>query len=234
MIFLRRSQDRGRADHGWLKSQHTFSFADYYNPQFNGFSCLRVINQDVIAGGTGFPTHGHQNMEIVSYILRGELEHKDSMGTSSVIRPGELQRMSAGTGVRHSEYNASATEECEFLQIWILPNEEGLKPSYEQKAFDFSKSEIKLVAGGSGEASLKIHQDAKIYAAQLKAGAYQLPLSENRAGWLQLIQGEIKMGEYTAKKGDALALMQEEATSFEVMGSEKAHFLFFDLPAYDK
>ena len=240
MIFVRRSKERGHADHGWLKTYHSFSFADYYDKNFMGFSCLRVINQDIIAGGAGFPTHGHRDMEIVTYILRGQLQHKDSMGTSSVIRPGELQRMSAGTGVQHSEFNASRDQDCELLQIWIEPQQRGLTPSYEQKEFTFSKSGFLLVAAPENdpssevsEAPLKIHQDVKIYAVHDLTGSQRLPLSENRAGWLQMITGKLKMGDIEAGPGDALAILQEETPLVENVTGEPIHFLMFDLPAFD-
>lgn len=233
MILQRRSAERGAADHGWLKSKHTFSFVDYYNPSFMGFSCLRVINQDIIDGGSGFPTHGHRDMEIVTYIIRGKLEHKDSTGTSAVIQPGELQRMTAGTGVRHSEFNASATEPCEFLQIWLIPAKMNLAPSYEQKMFDFSAGQLVLVAAPEGSAvgaALTIHQDVKLYSGKLTGAGHELPLQSSRCGWLQLISGQIKVGDFTAGPGDALAFQQELQPKFEVLGQEPAHFLFFDLP----
>ena len=237
MIFQRRSAERGGADHGWLKTQHTFSFADYYDPNFMGFSCLRVINQDIIAGAAGFPTHGHRDMEIITYMIRGRLQHKDSMGTSAFIEPGELQRMSAGTGVRHSEFNASSTEPCELLQIWLEPAQKDLQPSYEQKVFDLSAGKIVLVAAPEAAAvggALKIHQDVKLYSGKLTGPVHELPLQESRAGWLQMISGQIKLGDFTAGPGDALAILQEEKPQFAVVGSEPAHFLFFDLPSYDR
>jgi hypothetical protein len=187
-VIVRRASERGLADHGWLKSFHTFSFADYHDPAHMGFRSLRVINEDRVQPGQGFGTHGHQDMEILSYVLEGQLEHKDSMGTGSVIRPGDVQRMSAGTGVRHSEYNPSSSEPVHFLQIWFLPDRRGLKPSYEQKTFPAAErtGKLRLVASPDGrDGSLTIHQDASLYASLLGRGeSVTHTLAAGRAVWL--------------------------------------------------
>lgn len=235
MIQIRRSEDRGHADHGWLRSHHTFSFADYYDPQFRRFGVLRVINEDFVAAGQGFGTHPHQDMEIVSYIVRGALEHKDSMGNSAVIRPGEVQRMSAGTGVLHSEFNPSADEPTHLLQIWIFPDRKGLEPGYEQKDYSarIAQGELVLAASNDGrEGSVRIHQDAKIYIAKLPRGRAQtLPVEATRRGWLQLIEGEVKLGEHTLRAGDAGAMT--ETSRPELVATQDCHFLLFDLPGGD-
>ena len=172
MLTVRKAEDRGHANHGWLNSHHTFSFADYYDPRHMGFGPLRVINDDTVAGGGGFPTHGHRDMEIISYVLQGALEHRDSLGTGSVMKPGDVQRMSAGTGVMHSEYNASQRDPVHFLQIWIEPNVRGVAPSYEEKRLDAAAgSGLKLIASSDGrEGSVRIHQDASVYVTRPAAG----------------------------------------------------------------
>jgi len=194
MISIRRAEDRGHFDHGWLKTFHTFSFADYYDPKFMGFGTLRVINEDTIAGGEGFPTHGHRDMEILTYVVEGAIAHRDSTGKEGVIRPGELQRMSAGRGVRHSEYNALEEGETHLLQIWIEPNETGIEPRYETRDFSapLEKGEPVLLASPNGKSgSLEIAQDAWVWARRFTTGTeWHLPLSKGRLGWLQVIKGQ--------------------------------------------
>jgi redox-sensitive bicupin YhaK (pirin superfamily) len=232
MLTLRRSNDRGLAELGWLKSRHSFSFGHYYDEKHSGFSVLLVINEDRILGGTGFPTHGHQNMEIISYVLSGALLHKDSMGTEAVILPGEVQRMSAGTGVKHSEYNKLKDKETHFFQIWILPEAEGLKPGYAQKDFSkqLAKGDLFLVVSHDGrEGSLTMNQDANLYLAKPKAGtSLKLPLAKGRKSWLQLAEGGLKVGNQKLSAGDGLAIENEK--QLDVVVEKDAHFLFFDLP----
>ncbi len=232
MTTLIKSNERGQADHGWLKSHHTFSFANYYNPARMGFGVLRVINEDRIAGGTGFGTHPHRDMEIISYAVDGALEHKDSMGTETVIRPGEIQRMSAGTGVRHSEYNHSPDKEAHFLQIWILPEKEGLAPSYAQKSFasDFAKSDLTLVASKSGRnGSVTLNQDVNLYACKAQqAGEKVFKTSLQRKTWVQVIKGKVQVGSADLDSGDAAGI--EDVESVNLKWTSGAEFLFFDLP----
>lgn len=231
MITLRRSADRGRADHGWLDSRHTFSFADYYDPQQMGFRSLRVINEDRVAPGMGFGTHPHRDMEIISYVLEGKLEHRDSMGTGSVIQPGDVQRMSAGTGVTHSEFNGSKTEGVHFLQIWIVPAERGIKPSYEQKTFSEAdkRGRLRLVASPDGrDGSVTIHQDASLYAAVLEAGnAVTHPLAKGRHGWVHVASGSVSLNGQKLAAGDGAAISEESELRLE--GLEKADVLLFDM-----
>jgi redox-sensitive bicupin YhaK (pirin superfamily) len=228
MLTLRKARDRGHANHGWLVSRHTFSFADYMDPAHMGFSVLRVINEDRVAPGQGFPTHGHRDMEIISYVLEGALSHKDSMGNGSVIRPGDVQRMSAGTGVTHSEYNGSEKEGVHFLQIWILPEKRGIAPGYEQKHFseDDRRGAWRLVASpDAAGGSLKIHQDARIYSA-LVDGTLDHAIAPGRRAWLQVARGKVQVGELELREGDGLAV--ENEASLKVSGSGEA--LLFDLP----
>lgn len=196
MICLRKSNDRGRADHGWLKSRHTFSFADYHDPDFMGFRTLRVINEDHIQGGKGFGTHPHRDMEIISYVASGALEHKDSMGNSTVILPGEVQRMSAGTGVRHSEFNPDPNHEVHLFQIWILPEKTGIPPSYGQKSFELelNNNDLVLVVSKDGrDGSLSMNQDADVYVSRLKPGRkFSLQIRSGRGIWAQMINGDRK------------------------------------------
>ena len=231
MILVRPSQKRGRTVLGWLDSYHTFSFGDYMDPVNRGFSVLRVINEDKIKGQTGFPTHGHQDMEIVSFVFAGALSHKDSMGTSSKILPGEVQRMSAGTGVEHSEYNHDS-ETCHLLQIWLFPKERGIQPSYEQKSFAdrLSSQELTLVVSPNGsQDSVTIHQDAKIYQGRVNSGkSLLLPIEHTRNYWVQLIHGSAELGGQSLKTGDGVAITKE--SNLRWMSKEDSEFLLFDLP----
>ena len=230
MITIRKSQDRGHFDFGWLDTYHTFSFGDYYDPEFMGFSSLRVINEDRVAPRTGFPTHGHRDMEIITYILAGALEHRDSMGNGSVIRPGEVQRMTAGTGVTHSEANSS-DDPVHLLQIWILPNARGLKPGYEQRTFtdDEKHNRLRLIASADGrEGSVTINQDASVSASMLDAGhevAHQL--APGRSAWLQVVRGKIAINGNDLNQGDGAAISDEAAIT--IKGREPAEILLFDL-----
>ena len=231
MIALRKSGERGHADHGWLDSHHTFSFADYYDPREMGFATLRVINEDRVQGGRGFGTHPHRDMEIISYVLDGALEHKDSMGTGSVIRPGDVQRMSAGTGVSHSEYNHSPSEQVHFLQIWIEPKRRGVKPSYEQKNFprEEKKGRLRLVASPDGaNGSVQINQDAWIYAAVLDgedAATYALPSGHN--AYVHVARGRVSVNGQALEAGDGAKITAEPRLRFA--DGQDAEILLFDL-----
>jgi len=231
MITIRRAEDRGRANHGWLDSHHTFSFADYYDAAHMGFRALRVINDDRVKGGMGFGTHGHRDMEIISYVLEGALAHKDSMGTADTILPGDVQRMSAGTGVMHSEFNASKTELVHFLQIWLLPDKRGIQPSYEQKRFaeEEKAGKLRLVASPTAtEGSLQIHTDARVYAGVFAAGqSAELPLAAGRHAWIHVARGEVKVNGELVKDGDGVALSSE--ASVRVEGTANGEVLVFDL-----
>ncbi len=231
MISVRRADERGHADHGWLDTRHTFSFADYHDPKYLGFRGLRVINEDRVQPGQGFPPHGHRDMEIVSYVLAGALEHKDSMGTGSVIRPGDVQRMSAGTGVRHSEYNHSKDEPVHFLQVWILPERRGLEPGYEQRHFSDAdkRAGLRLIASREGtDGSVTIHADAKIYAAVVEQGQrLRHALAEHRHAWLQVARGAITLNDRPLVHGDGAAVSGEPALT--IAGAERAEVLVFDL-----
>lgn len=227
MIRVRRAEDRGHFDHGWLNTYHTFSFADYHDPDFMGFRSLRVINEDRVEPGRGFGTHGHRDMEIISYVLEGELGHGDSMGTGSVIRPGEVQRMSAGTGVMHSEKNASAMP-VHFLQIWILPERHGIAPSYEQKAFPPSEREnrLRLVASHDGrDGSLTIHQDVDLYTTTLRDASVTFDFRPNRYGWLQVARGAVTVNGEELRAGDGAAI--EKESQITIAGDGEV--LLFDL-----
>ncbi len=231
MITLRRADDRGHAQHGWLDSRHTFSFADYHDPKHMGFRALRVLNEDRVAPGKGFGAHSHRDMEIVSVVLSGALVHRDSMGTTARIAPGEVQRMTAGTGVTHSEFNASAEEPVHFLQIWLLPSRRGLPPGYDQKAFPVADRQGRLCLVGSpdGEAgSLVLHTDARLYATVLGAGErVRLGLAPGRHAWVHVARGSLRLGEETLRAGDAAALSDEAAVALE--GLDAAEALVFDL-----
>lgn len=231
MIQIRRSNERGHADHGWLDSRHTFSFAGYYDPEHLGFRKLRVINEDRVRPGAGFGTHGHRDMEIISYVLSGSLAHKDSMGNGSVLSAGDVQRMTAGTGVQHSEMNPSLDDPVHFLQIWIEPEREGLEPSYEEAHFsnDDKRSRLRRIASGEAdEGALKIHQDVDLYASVLPAGeSVKLDLRPGRHAWVQLIRGEVSLNGHDLRAGDAAALSDEQAV--ELVASTEAEALLFDL-----
>lgn len=240
MIRIRRSDDRGRADFGWLDARHTFSFGEYYDPEHMGFRALRVINEDRVAGGGGFPTHGHRDMEIVTYVLSGGLRHRDSMGNGSVLRAGDVQRMSAGTGVRHSEMNDSPAEPVHLLQIWIEPQRAGIDPGWEEKHFgdDVKRNRLAPIAaggpaaragGGAANGALKIHQDADVYASVLDAGArVRHELAPGRHAWVQAIRGEVALGGEVLAAGDGAAVTGEAALEL-VAGDGEAELLLFDL-----
>lgn len=231
MITLRPASERGHADHGWLDTRHTFSFADYHDPRHMGFRALRVINDDRVKPGHGFGTHPHRDMEIVSYVLDGALEHKDSMGTGSVIRPGDVQRMSAGTGVRHSEFNHSKSEGVRFLQIWILPERTGITPSYEQKTFpaEERKNRLRLVASRDGrDGSLTVHQDVALHAAVLDDGAAVThALAPGRHAWVQVAKGSASLNGHELGEGSGAAVSGEPAITLTGRGA--AEILVFDL-----
>lgn len=231
MFQIRRAQERGFADHGWLKSRHTFSFANYYDPKHMGFNNLRVINEDRIAGGTGFGSHPHNNMEIISYVVRGALEHKDSMGTKAIIRPGEVQRMSAGTGVIHSEYNAQEKDETHFFQIWVTPNHQGATPGYGQKSFEAQLNSQKLVLVISQDArdgSIGINQDADMYISRMKSGeALDFQIRHGRGVWIQVVKGCLEIGDTNLKTGDALSSKDEQLLN--IKANEESEIILFDL-----
>jgi redox-sensitive bicupin YhaK (pirin superfamily) len=231
MIELRRSNERGHAQHGWLDSFHTFSFADYHDPRHMGFRALRVINEDTVLPGEGFGTHGHRDMEIISYVLDGALAHKDSMGTGSIIKPGDVQRMSAGTGVRHSEYNASKDQLVHFLQIWIIPDQEGNKPGYEQKTFPpgEKRGKLRLVASPDGrDGSVTIHADALLYAGLFDQGkSAELPLRKGRGSWVHVARGTARVNGNVLEAGAAIGLSEEPIVLVE--GVDHAEVLVFDL-----
>lgn len=229
MITIRKSKDRGTAEHDWLQTKHSFSFANYYDPTHMGFRSLRVINEDVIAGGGGFPPHPHENMEIITYIISGELEHKDSMGTGSVIKAGEVQYMSAGTGVVHSEFNHSAHRPLHLLQIWLLPNEFGAGPRYDQQTIKPAdiKNQLGLIASG-GEGGINVRQDMKLYACKLTTDqTVDYRLEVGRALWLQLISGKLLVGGQSANAGDGVRVERED--SLRINAIKDAHFILFDL-----
>ena len=231
MIDVIRSDSRGGADHGWLKSKHTFSFADYHNPAMMGFAKLRVVNEDWIEPSQGFGTHPHRDMEIVTYMIDGSLEHKDSMGNGSVIRPGELQRMTAGTGVMHSEFNHSADEQAHLLQIWILPERNGLEPGYEQKLFpkEEKHNQWRLVGSRDGrDGSLTIHQDVNLLSTVLDAGAeLDYAFAGRRRGFLQVVRGAVEVNGESLVAGDAVATQDQDALT--VRATADAELLLFDM-----
>jgi redox-sensitive bicupin YhaK (pirin superfamily) len=234
MLTIRKSEDRGIANFGWLNSHHTFSFGQYFDPQHMGWGALRVINEDRVIGGEGFATHSHQDMEIISYVLEGALEHKDSLGTGSVIKPGDVQRMSAGTGISHSEYNHSSTDLVHFLQIWVTPQAQGIAPGYEQKHFTGAEKQnhLKLVGSQNGrEGSVQIHQDLNLYAAILDQDkSLTCDLAPDRQGWLQVVRGTVDLNGEVLGAGDGAAIAQ--LAQLTVTGnSPNSEFLLFDLGA---
>lgn len=230
-IAVRKSEERGHANHGWLDSYHTFSFANYYDPEHMGFRTLRVINQDRVEGGMGFGTHSHRDMEIVSYVLAGELEHKDSMGNGSTMRPGDVQRMSAGTGVSHSEYNHSQTDPVRFLQIWIQPDRLGLEPGYEQIRFEEADklNQLRAIASRDGrDGSVTVHQDVLLFASVLETGKrVEYDLASDRHAWVQVIRGTLDLNGVTLEAGDGAAISDGETLAFNAI--DEAEFLVFDL-----
>jgi quercetin 2,3-dioxygenase len=231
MITIRPSEERGGGNHGWLNTRHTFSFDQYYDPRFMGFRSLRVINEDLVAPATGFPTHPHRDMEIITYILEGKLEHKDSLGTGSIILPGDGQRMTAGRGIRHSEFNPSQTDPVHLLQIWILPEKNGLEPSYEQKSFPESekRGKLRVIASRDGrEGSVKINQDAQLYVSLLASGDQVThEFEKNRYGWLQVARGGIELNGAQLSQGDGAAIRDEQKLT--IKGAKDSEVLLFDL-----
>jgi redox-sensitive bicupin YhaK (pirin superfamily) len=232
MLVIRKAGDRGHVNHGWLDSYHTFSFGNYYDRRHMGISNLRVINDDTVAAGGGFATHGHNDMEIISYVLEGALEHKDSMGNGSVIRPGDVQCMSAGTGVTHSEYNHSMSEPVHFLQVWLQPNALGFDPGYDQRHFPIERRRgrwVLLVSPDGRDGSIATHQDALIFGSLLVPGeALEYRFDADRQGYLHLARGQLSVGNITLNQGDGLTIQQQELLELE--GIEDAEVLLFDLP----
>lgn len=231
MIDIRRSAERGKANHGWLNSHHTFSFGHYYDPGHMGFGDLRVINEDRVEPGQGFGTHAHDNMEIISYVIDGALEHRDSMNNGSVIRPGDVQRMTAGTGVTHSEFNPSNDEQVHFLQIWILPDTQGLTPGYEEKRFDRNEklNRLRLVGSRDGrDGSITIHQDADLYASVMEAGTELThEFAAGRRGWLQVVTGEVQVCDQRLAAGDGAAI--RDTNALKLIADSETELLLFDL-----
>lgn len=232
MLTIRRSHDRGLAEHGWLKSHHTFSFAEYYDPEHMHFGPLRVINEDRISGGTGFDTHPHRDMEIISYVISGGLRHKDSMGNVALIKPGEVQRLSAGTGILHSEYNDEAHDETHFFQIWIMPNQRGVAPGYGQKSFEKELSTqnlVHVISPDGKDGTIGIHQDANIYISRLKAGeTLDFQIGSNRKMWLQLVKGQIEVNGEKLSTGDAISAT--ELATANIKASQDSEMILFNLP----
>jgi hypothetical protein len=231
MITVRRSNERGGGDYGWLKTRHSFSFSDYHDPKWMGFRSLRVINEDWVAPTSGFPTHPHRDMEIITYVLSGKLEHKDSLGTGSVILPGDGQRMTAGRGIRHSEANPSTTEPVHLLQIWIHPDKQGHEPGYEQRSFPESekRSKFRLIASNDGaEGSVKINQDAQLLVTLLAPGEEVThPLAAKRSAWVQVAKGEVELNGQKLHQGDGAAVSEEKTLTLKA--TEDAEVLLFDL-----
>ena len=231
MIAIKRSEDRGHLDHGWLDTYHSFSFGEYYDPRNMGYRSLRVINEDVVAAGQGFGAHPHRDMEIITYVLEGALEHRDSMGNHGVIRPGEIQRMSAGTGVRHSEFNPSKTEPVHLLQIWIMPDTEGVKPSYEEKKIATEPGKLQLMAAkGASNGTASIHQDAEVYVAKLAQGqSVEHDIASGRGVYVHVARGAASVNGNALKHGDAIAVEQEPKVRITNESAEQAEILLFDL-----
>jgi redox-sensitive bicupin YhaK (pirin superfamily) len=231
MITVRRANERGHADHGWLNTYHTFSFSSYRDPKHVHFRALRVMNEDFVQPGQGFGTHPHDNMEIVTYVLEGALEHRDSMGNGEVLRPGEFQRMSAGTGITHSEFNPSADEPVHLYQIWLFPEEKGIEPSYEQKRFDETErhNQLRLVASrDAAEGSLRIHQDARIYLSSLDRGqSVSHTINAGRHAWLQVLRGAVSLNGQELQTGDGAAVSEESSLTIAADGD--AEVMLFDL-----
>ncbi|EIC85757.1 pirin family protein [Serratia sp. M24T3] len=229
MIYLRKAQDRGHANHGWLDSWHTFSFADYYDPNFMGFSALRVINEDVIDGGQGFGTHPHKDMEILTYVLSGTVEHKDSMGNKEQIQAGEFQIMSAGTGVKHSEYNGNRDRALHLYQIWIIPETKGLEPRYDQRMFDAPQGRQLVLSPDARDGSLKVFQDMELSRWAFKAGEDgEYAIAENRQVWIQVVKGSLTVNGQAMATSDAVAVWEESALALHA--DEDSEILLFDLP----
>jgi redox-sensitive bicupin YhaK (pirin superfamily) len=232
MLTIRKSDDRGHFNHGWLNTYHTFSFSRYYDPQHMGFRALRVINEDFVAPGKGFGSHPHDNMEILTYIVQGALEHKDSLGTGSVIKPGDIQRMTAGTGITHSEFNPSKSEPVHLLQIWLEPAQEGHKPSYDQKHFSEAdrKDRLRLIASpDAADGSIKVTEDIRLYASLLSEGKkVSLDLKPGRHAWVQVVQGPIRVNDLTLESGDGAAVSDE--SRLEIAAGADSEFIVFDLP----
>jgi len=231
MLVHRESDQRGHANHGWLKSKHSFSFADYHNPKHTHFRHLRVINEDKVQAGAGFPTHSHRDMEIITYVIKGEIKHKDSMGNGSIIRTGEIQRMSAGTGLSHSEFNAKNDQELHFLQIWIFPDEKGLTPTYEQKSYidQLKLNEFQLIASAQGGTNaITVHQDIKLFTVRsTESNSLNYQIDAGRHVWIQLIKGELLVNKQPMQTGDGLAISNEQ--KLEVESKQDSEFLLFDL-----
>jgi len=231
MITIRKAEDRGHSDFGWLDTYHTFSFDQYYDPAHVRFRSLRVINEDRVQPANGFPTHSHRDMEIITYILSGALEHRDSMGNGSVIRPGDVQRMTAGTGVSHSEFNPSNSEAVHLLQIWVLPQSVGLPPSYEEKHFSDEErcGRLRLIGSNDGrDGSVTIHQDTQVYASVLEAGkTVNHAMAENRHAWLQVTRGTVRLNEMELRQGDGAAVRKERELT--IAAHDQAEVLLFDL-----
>ena len=229
MVYLRKANERGHASHGWLNSWHTFSFADYQDPDFMGFSALRVINEDTVQPGEGFPTHPHKDMEILSYVLQGAIEHQDSMGNKERVPAGEFQIMSAGTGVRHSEYNPSATDALHFYQIWIIPAEEGIAPRYEQKSFNDKHGRQLVLSPDARDGSLKVYQDMELWRWTLDAKEQaDFAIKPNRRIWVQVVKGQVEVNGVAATTSDGVAIWDE--SSLTINASEESEVLVFDLP----